>query len=96
VATINNKALVITSCWLAVALISSVYIWVALSQNLIGDIFFGLFMPIGLLVLVALAVTFGLPMKEDENTVSTGIKEMNAKIDSLTREVEVIKKAIED
>ncbi len=86
------------------ALISSVYIWVALGGGYLGDVLFGLFVPVGLLVLVALAVTFGLPMREDpsekeiklETTFSTEIKEISSKIDSLTKEVETIKKAIEE
>ncbi len=76
----------------------------ALGGGFIGDVFFGLFLPIGLLLLVALAVTFGLPMHEDpseeetklETTLADGMREMNAKIDSLTKEVDTIKKAIEE
>ncbi len=85
---------------MAVALITSVYIWVALGGGFIGDVFFGLFVPVGLLLLVALAVTFGLPMSENETPLETslvkGMQEMNSKIDSLTKEVETIKKAIEE
>ncbi|MCW4025629.1 MAG: hypothetical protein NWF01_11445 [Candidatus Bathyarchaeota archaeon] len=87
------------------AVIASVYLWVALGGGYLGgDIFFGVFMPIGLLILVALIVTFGLPMnaglsekeKSFETTFSNGMKEINQKIDSLTKEVDTIKKAIEE
>ena len=55
----------VVSCWLAVALISSVYMLVF--ESLIGDILFGLFLPVGTLVFVALLVTIYLgsnPCKE--------------------------------
>jgi hypothetical protein len=45
----------VVSCWLSVAIISSVYIIVF--ANSIGDILFGVFLPVGALVLVALIVT---------------------------------------
>lgn len=103
-ATINDRAAVIVSCWLAVTVISSIYIWITLSERILGDYLFGLIIPIGLLILVALAVTFGLPIREgtsekeimlDPNFVN-GMKEINSKIDALTKEVETIKKAIEE
>jgi cytochrome c oxidase subunit IV len=52
----DYRAAIISSCWLAVAIISSVYMWIFAER--IGDIFFGVFLPVGLLVLVALIVTF--------------------------------------
>jgi len=51
----NSKAAIIVSCWLAVAVISTVYMFVFADQ--IGDVLFGVFLPVGLLVLVALIVT---------------------------------------
>jgi hypothetical protein len=45
----------VASCWLAVAVISSVYMW--LFAEKVGDILFGIFLPVGLLVFVALIVT---------------------------------------
>lgn len=56
----STKATIIASCWLAVAVISSVYIWVALGGGYLGDILFGLLLPVGALVLVAFIVTFGV------------------------------------
>ena len=52
---LDNKAVVIASIWLAVALIATVYMWVFGSR--IGDILFGVFLPIGLLVIAAITVT---------------------------------------
>ncbi len=50
----DYRAAIVASCWLAVALISSVYMWVFADK--IGDAF-GVIIPVGLLVLVALIVT---------------------------------------
>lgn len=51
------------SCWLAVALISSVYMW--LFSDKVGDILFGVFLPVGLLVFVALIVTVVVVSKSE-------------------------------
>jgi hypothetical protein len=51
----DYKASIVASCWLAVAVISSVYMW--LFADKVGDVLFGVFLPVGLLVLVALIVT---------------------------------------
>ena len=49
------KTAAVVSCWLSVAIISSVYMFVF--ANSIGDILFGVFLPVGLLVLVAFVLT---------------------------------------
>ncbi len=41
--------------WIAIALISVVYMWVFADK--IGDVLFGVFLPVGLLVLVAVILT---------------------------------------
>jgi hypothetical protein len=51
----DYRASIVASCWLAVAVISSVYMW--LFADKVGDILFGVFLPVGLLVFVALIVT---------------------------------------
>jgi hypothetical protein len=51
----DYKASIVASCWLAVAIISSVYMW--LFADKIGDVLFGVFLPVGLLVFVAFVVT---------------------------------------
>ena len=51
----DSKAAIIASCWFAIALISSVYMVVFADK--IGDVLFGVFFPIGLLVLVAVVIT---------------------------------------
>lgn len=55
---IDYRAVIVASCWLAVAIISSVYMWVF--GEFIGDLLFGVFLPVGLLVLVAIIVTVWL------------------------------------
>ena len=49
------KTAAVISCWISVAIIASVYMFVFANQ--IGDVLFGVFLPVGLLVLVALIVT---------------------------------------
>jgi hypothetical protein len=51
----DYRASIVASCWLAVAVISSVYMW--LFADKVGDVLFGIFLPVGLLVFVALVVT---------------------------------------
>jgi hypothetical protein len=60
------KTAAVVSCWLAVALIASVYMIVF--GNELGDILFGLFLPVGALVLVALIVTLYLASNHQEKT----------------------------
>lgn len=59
----DNRAAIVLGCWLAVALISSVYMW--LFADKIGDVLFGVFLPVGLLVFVALIVTIIALSKSD-------------------------------
>jgi hypothetical protein len=58
----DSKATIIASCWLALALIASVYMIVFADK--IGDILFGVFLPVGALVLVGLIVTFMVGQKQ--------------------------------
>jgi hypothetical protein len=51
----DYRSSIVASCWLAVAVISSVYMW--LFADKVGDVLFGVFLPVGLLVFVALIVT---------------------------------------
>jgi len=52
---LDFKTAAVVSCWFSVAIIASVYMIVF--ANLIGDVLFGVFLPVGVLVLVALIVT---------------------------------------
>jgi hypothetical protein len=55
---VESKAAIIVSCWFAVAVISVAYMWIFADR--VGDVLFGVFLPVGLLVLVAILVTFGV------------------------------------
>ena len=63
----DSKAAIIASCWFAIAIISSVYMLVFGKEV---DIMFGVFLPIGFLILVAVIVTFLV--------LSTGTEEPHA------------------
>jgi tellurite resistance protein TehA-like permease len=51
----DYRAVNISNVWLSIAIISAVYMW--LFADKIGDILFGVFLPVGLLVLVAFILT---------------------------------------
>lgn len=51
----DYRAVIISNVWLSIAIISAVYMW--LFADKIGDILFGVFLPVGLLVLVAFILT---------------------------------------
>ena len=94
----DYRAAIIASCWFAVAIISSVYMWVF--GRILGDILFGVFLPVGLLVLVAIIVTFRVassfePEKKSEAKSSSDFQNLRSKLDVITKEIEQIKKEIE-
>lgn len=94
----ESRAAIVVSCWFAVAIVSSVYMWVFGSE--LGDILFGVFLPIGALVLVAIIVTFGVasgfePERKREAGSSSDLQDLRSKLDAITREIEQIKKEIE-
>ena len=63
------KTAAVVSCWISVAIIASVYMIVFAGS--IGDVLFGVFLPVGLLVVVALFVTIYVTSssnKEETNT----------------------------
>ncbi len=68
VSRMDYRSAIVASCWLAVAIISSVYIWVFADK--VGDVFFGIFLPVGALVLVALVVTVMVISKPDSKEKS--------------------------
>jgi hypothetical protein len=97
----SSKSVIIASYWFAVALIASIYIWVAFAADLLGDLIFGLYVPVGSLVLVAFVVTLEIqngsePENQLDKKLSTELQEITQKLDVVTKEVEGIKKAIEE
>ncbi len=57
------RAAIVASCWFAIAIIAVAYMWIFADK--LGDALFGVFLPIGLLVLVALIVTFGTTSRSE-------------------------------
>jgi len=51
----DSKAAIVVSCWFTIAIISSVYMLVFGREV---DVMFGVFIPIGFLILIAVIVTF--------------------------------------
>ena len=94
----DYRAAIAVSCWFAVAIISSVYMVVFADK--LGDVFFGVFFPIGLLVLVAIVVTFYVanssePVRKQEARSSGETQDIMRKLDAITKEIEQIKKDLE-
>jgi hypothetical protein len=58
------KTAAVVSCWLSVAIIASVYMIVFAAK--LGDVLFGIFVPVGALVLAALIVTIILSSNKEE------------------------------
>jgi hypothetical protein len=63
-----SRAVIIASCWFSLALIASVYMVVFASK--LGDVLFGVFLPVGLLVLVGIVVTFFLASSSEQEKKS--------------------------
>ncbi len=61
----DYRAAIISSVWIAIAVISAVYMWVFADK--ISDILFGVFLPVGLLVLAAIVVTVIVAGSESKN-----------------------------
>ena len=63
------KTAAVVSCWLSVAIIASVYMIVFAGS--VGDVLFGVFLPVGLLVLVALFVTIYVTSSSTKERIGT-------------------------
>ena len=63
------KTAAVVSCWLSVAIIASVYMIVFAGS--VGDVLFGVFLPVGLLVLVALFVTIYVTSSSTKEKTNT-------------------------
>ncbi len=94
----ESKAAITASCWLALAVIASVYMWVFASK--LADILFGVFLPIGLLVLVGVIVTFQLAAGSDKERnlekFSSDLQDIKSRLDAITKEIEQIKNRTPD
>ncbi len=61
----DYRAAITSSVWIAIAIISAVYMWVFADK--IGDVLFGVFLPVGLLVLAAIVVTIIVSNSESKS-----------------------------
>ncbi len=61
----DYRAAIVSSVWIAIAIISAVYMWVFADK--IGDVLFGVFLPVGLLVLAAIVVTIIVSNSESKS-----------------------------
>jgi len=89
----ESRAAIVATCWIAIAIISAVFIWVG-GVNIWNNI------SVGLLVFTAFIVTFGvgfgLKEKKPEIELLREMSNIKMKLDELTKIVEEIKKAIEE
>ncbi len=92
----ESKVSIIASCWIAIAVISLVMIWV-------GGVNIWTNLAVGGLVLTAFIVTFGVAWMEEEYekkkpqfAAPSEFANLEKKIDDLTKIVSEIQKAIEE
>jgi len=88
------RAVIILSCWISIAIISVIFVWT-------GGATLGNYIFVGLLLFLAFIITFGVgfglrPSKKAKIELLNEIKNIKSKLDELTKEVEEIKKAIEE
>lgn len=91
----ETKDLIVLSVWVALSIICAVFIWAG-GASLGNYLFAGLFFFIALIF----SVVFGFGLKPEkrkpEIELVDELKNIRSKLDDLTKEVEVIKKAIEE
>ncbi len=91
----ESKVSIIASCWIAIAIISVVMVWV-------GGVNIWTNLAVGGLVLTAFIVTFGVMMMEKDEERKRRLAppsefvSLEKKVDDLSKMVEEIKKAIEE
>ncbi len=88
------RAVTILSCWVSTAIISVIFVWT-------GGATLGNYVFVGLLIFLAFLITFGIgfglrPSKREKIELLSEIKNIKSKLDELSKEVEEIKKAIEE
>jgi hypothetical protein len=66
---VEFKTAAVVSCWISIAIIASVYMIVF--SGSIGDVLFGVFLPVGLLILVALVVTIYVASGSNREKMNT-------------------------
>ena len=96
----DSKAAIIGTCWIAIAIISAMYIYV-------GKVTLGTDIIVALLVLVAVGVTFGVgfglegmqrygPPSRAEAKMSFDLTELKTAITELTKKVDALQKELQE
>jgi len=96
----DSRAAMISSCWIAIAIISAMFIYV-------GGVNLGTYVAVGLLVVLAFFVTFGVgfglegmrrygPPSKTQIELSSNLSEMKATLSELANKVEAIQKELEE
>jgi hypothetical protein len=96
----DSRAAIIGTCWIAIAAISAMYLYK-------GGVNFWTYTAVGLLVILATAVTFGVgfglegmrrygPPSRSEFEISTDLKDMKAAVEELTKKVDTIQKELQE
>ena len=96
----DSRAAMISSCWIAIAIISAMFIYV-------GGVNLGTYIAVGLLVVLAFFVTFGVgfglegmrrygPPSKTQIELSSNLSEMKATLSELANKVEAIQKELEE
>jgi hypothetical protein len=96
----DSRAAIIGTCWIAIAIISAMYIYV-------GKVNFGTDIIVALLVLIATGVTFGVgfglegmqrygPPSRAEATISFDLTELKTAITELTKKVDALQKELQE
>jgi hypothetical protein len=96
----DSRAAMIGSCWIAVAAISAMFIYV-------GGVNWGTDIAVGLLVIVAFIITFGLsfglegmrrygPPSTTQVELSKNLNEMKTALSELTKKVDAIQKELDE
>jgi hypothetical protein len=91
----ESKDIIILSVWIALSVICAVFIWVG-GATLGNYIFAGLFFFLTLIFSGLVGYVLKPEKKKPEIELVNELKNIRSKLDELTREVEVIKKAIEE
>jgi len=88
--------MVVGTCWIAVAIISSVIFWVG-GVNIWNNISVGLLVFTAFIVTIVIGTGHGVVLEtKPEHVLSSELQDIRTKLDTLLKEVEAIKKTIEE
>jgi len=92
----ESRSMIVLATWISVSVISVFFVWV-------GGASLGNYIFVGLLILFALGVTFGIsgmrelmPDKKPEIQMLTELQNIKTKLEALSKEIAEIKKTIQE